>query len=129
MSAALWANGLDEEANEFLERAYQRVMLVANQTRDEQLRGSWLENVTLTARSSAIGRSTIPDRGLACLDRFNGEEVVALRRWNTLLSEKINKASQIILKPTSLPEKTLRRTSTRRRRIAASGQCTAASPG
>ncbi len=42
---ALWANGLDEEANEFLERAYQRVMLVANQTRDEQLRGSWLENV------------------------------------------------------------------------------------
>ena len=44
---ALWANGRDEEAEEFLDRAYQRVMLVANHTKDNTLRRSWLENVYL----------------------------------------------------------------------------------
>ncbi len=44
---ALWANGQDEEAEEYLDQAYQRVMLVANQTQDETLRRSWLENVYL----------------------------------------------------------------------------------
>jgi tetratricopeptide (TPR) repeat protein len=42
---ALWANGREEEAQPYLERAYQRVMLVAGQTRDPDLRAGWLENV------------------------------------------------------------------------------------
>ncbi|MBE0697264.1 MAG: hypothetical protein IH586_10105, partial [Anaerolineaceae bacterium] len=44
-TCALWANGRDEEAEKFLNEAYDRVMLVANQTKDDLLRGSWLENV------------------------------------------------------------------------------------
>jgi tetratricopeptide (TPR) repeat protein len=35
----------DEEADEYLQRAYDRVMLVAGKTRNEKLRRSWLENV------------------------------------------------------------------------------------
>jgi hypothetical protein len=42
---ALWANGIEETADDFLEKAYQRVMSVANQINDQALRGSWLENV------------------------------------------------------------------------------------
>ena len=34
-----------ETDDEFLHRAYERVMLVASQTQDETLRKSWLENV------------------------------------------------------------------------------------
>jgi hypothetical protein len=42
---ALWANNREEEAEAYLERAYQRIMQVANQLRDESLRRSWLEDV------------------------------------------------------------------------------------
>jgi hypothetical protein len=42
---ALWANGRDDEAYTHLEKAYLRVMEVANQTEDEELRRSWLEDV------------------------------------------------------------------------------------
>jgi tetratricopeptide (TPR) repeat protein len=42
---ALWANGQDDAAEEYLERAYQCIMTVANQLRDENLRRSWLEDV------------------------------------------------------------------------------------
>ncbi len=42
---ALRAAGREAEADEYLRRAYERVMLVAEKTRDETLRRSWLENV------------------------------------------------------------------------------------
>ncbi len=42
---ALWANGREDEAQPYLEQAYRRVMLVANQTSDPTLRRGWLENV------------------------------------------------------------------------------------
>jgi tetratricopeptide (TPR) repeat protein len=42
---ALWANGRDEEANELLELAYRRVMQVASQIRDTEVRRSWMEDV------------------------------------------------------------------------------------
>jgi adenylate cyclase len=35
----------EKEAEEYLQKAYDRVMLVANNTKDEELRRSWLENV------------------------------------------------------------------------------------
>jgi tetratricopeptide (TPR) repeat protein len=41
----LRALGRDAEADGFLRRAYERVMLVASKTHDEVLRQSWLENV------------------------------------------------------------------------------------
>jgi len=44
---ALWANGLDEEASIYLEQAYERVMQVAQQIKDTEQRGIWLENVYL----------------------------------------------------------------------------------
>lgn len=42
---ALWANGQDEEANALLEQAYRRVMQVAGQIRDIDVRRSWMEDV------------------------------------------------------------------------------------
>ncbi len=42
---ALRVAGREAEANDFLRRAYERVMLVAEKTHDETLRRSWLENV------------------------------------------------------------------------------------
>jgi hypothetical protein len=39
------ALGRDDEADDYLRRAYERVMLVASKTQDETLRQSWLENV------------------------------------------------------------------------------------
>jgi tetratricopeptide (TPR) repeat protein len=44
-SLALRANGHDNQADDYLQRAYERVMLVASKTQDERLRRSWLENV------------------------------------------------------------------------------------
>jgi predicted ATPase len=44
-SLALRANGHDDQADDYLQRAYERVMLVASKTQDEALRQSWLENV------------------------------------------------------------------------------------
>ena len=44
-SRALRANGHGAEADEYLQKAYDRVMLVASKTKDETLRQSWLENV------------------------------------------------------------------------------------
>ena len=41
----LRAQGHDAEADGYLQRAYERVMLVASKTQDEALRQSWLENV------------------------------------------------------------------------------------
>ena len=37
--------GRESEVDEYLRRAYERVMLVANNTKDEGLKRSWLENV------------------------------------------------------------------------------------
>jgi len=47
-ACALWANGMEEPANTLLERAYARVMKIANATQDENLRKSWLEDTYLT---------------------------------------------------------------------------------
>ncbi len=44
-SRSLRALGRGAEADEYLRKAYERVMLVAGKTRDETLRRSWLENV------------------------------------------------------------------------------------
>lgn len=44
---ALWANGQDEEAARYLERAYQRLMHVARLMEDPELRRSWLEDIPL----------------------------------------------------------------------------------
>lgn len=44
-SRALRAVGRTAEADDYLRRAYERVVLVANNTKDETLRRSWLENV------------------------------------------------------------------------------------
>jgi adenylate cyclase len=41
----LYALGRDDEARIYLQKAYDRVMLVANNTQDQELRASWLENV------------------------------------------------------------------------------------
>jgi hypothetical protein len=41
----LCALGRGAEADRYLQRAYERVMLVASKTQDERLRQSWLENV------------------------------------------------------------------------------------
>jgi tetratricopeptide (TPR) repeat protein len=41
----LRALGRDAEADDYLQRAYDRVMLVASKTQDETLRRGWLENV------------------------------------------------------------------------------------
>jgi len=46
-ACALWANERNDEAADFLERAYQRIMLVARNIQNEDLRRSWLENVRL----------------------------------------------------------------------------------
>jgi tetratricopeptide (TPR) repeat protein len=43
----LRALGREKEADEYLQRAYDRVMLVAGKTRDAKLRQSWLENVKM----------------------------------------------------------------------------------
>jgi predicted ATPase/class 3 adenylate cyclase len=40
----------DSEANEYLLRAYERVMLVAEKTKDPDLRRSWLENVSINKK-------------------------------------------------------------------------------
>ncbi|MGD2159328.1 MAG: tetratricopeptide repeat protein, partial [Anaerolineales bacterium] len=42
---ALSGHGRDGEAKGYLKQAFDRVMLVANNTRDEELRRSWLDNV------------------------------------------------------------------------------------
>ena len=56
-SRALLANGQQAEAEEYLHRAYERVLLVAEQTDDSELRRSWLEDVRtnreITARWEA----------------------------------------------------------------------------
>ena len=44
-SRVLSALGRTAEADEYLRRAYERVMLVARKTQDPELRCSWLENV------------------------------------------------------------------------------------
>jgi len=44
-SRILRSLGRDKEADEYLKHAYDRVMLVANNTKDQGLRRSWLENV------------------------------------------------------------------------------------
>ncbi len=44
-SRALRAAGREAEADDYLRRAYERVMLVAHKTKDDTLRRSWLENV------------------------------------------------------------------------------------
>ena len=44
-SRALLANGRQAEAEDFLRRAHERVLLVAGQTDDPELRRSWLEDV------------------------------------------------------------------------------------
>ncbi len=43
----LAAEGEEAEADEYLEKAYNRVMLVAGKTKDSTLRRSWLENVAV----------------------------------------------------------------------------------
>ncbi len=42
---ALWANADTETAAAYLEKAYQRVMLVANNLQNAEYRKSWLEDV------------------------------------------------------------------------------------
>jgi hypothetical protein len=44
-SRVLRALGQETEADEYLQRAYERVMLVAGKTTDPELKQSWLENV------------------------------------------------------------------------------------
>ena len=44
-SRILRALGRGAEADAYLHKAYERVMLVASKTKDESLRRSWLENV------------------------------------------------------------------------------------
>lgn len=44
-SRALRVNGREEEADEYLHQAYERVMMVAGKISDEDLRRSYLENV------------------------------------------------------------------------------------
>lgn len=44
---ALWANNRAEEAAVHLEQSYQRVMKVANQIQNEEVRKSWLEDVSI----------------------------------------------------------------------------------
>ena len=46
-SRALLANGRLAEAEEYLRRAHERVLLVAEQTDDAELRRSWLEDVRI----------------------------------------------------------------------------------
>jgi tetratricopeptide (TPR) repeat protein len=46
-SRILRALGKEAEADEYLQRAYQRVMLVAGKTTDPELKRSWLENVAV----------------------------------------------------------------------------------
>jgi tetratricopeptide (TPR) repeat protein len=46
-SRALRAAGREAEADDYLRRAYERVMLVADKTHDESLHRSWLENVRI----------------------------------------------------------------------------------
>lgn len=46
-ACARWANSQDDEANFFLENAYQRVMKVAGSITNEEMRKSWLEDVYL----------------------------------------------------------------------------------
>jgi hypothetical protein len=45
---ALLANGDEDEALEYLNKAYERVMVVAGKTTDPELRRSWLEDVPTT---------------------------------------------------------------------------------
>ncbi len=42
---ALYELGRDDEAKEYLQQAYDRVMFIANNTKDEELRKRWLEKV------------------------------------------------------------------------------------
>jgi hypothetical protein len=44
-ACALWANNQDDDAFAYLENAYQRVMKVASQIKNEDIRKSWLEDV------------------------------------------------------------------------------------
>ncbi|UCF61831.1 MAG: protein kinase, partial [Anaerolineaceae bacterium] len=44
-ATALYGLGRENEARGYLQQAFDRVMLVANNTKDEKLRRSWLENV------------------------------------------------------------------------------------
>ncbi len=44
-SRALRVNGREEEADEYLHQAYERVMMVAGKINDEDLRRTFLENV------------------------------------------------------------------------------------
>jgi tetratricopeptide (TPR) repeat protein len=44
-AGALYGLGRENEAKGYLQQAYDRVMLVANNTKDEKLRQSWLQNV------------------------------------------------------------------------------------
>ena len=57
------ANNQPEKADEFLRKAYQRVMLVAGKIQDEDLRNSYLENVQGNREllQEAIARGIAPD--------------------------------------------------------------------
>ncbi|MGW8144743.1 MAG: protein kinase domain-containing protein [Anaerolineales bacterium] len=44
-SRALWANGLEQEADKALQKAYGRMRMVAGNIKDDELRRSYLENV------------------------------------------------------------------------------------
>ena len=46
-SRALRAAGREAESDDYLRRAYERVMLIAGKTQDEALRQGWLENVRI----------------------------------------------------------------------------------
>ena len=56
---ALRAVGRTAEADDYLRKAYERVMLVANNTKDETLRRSWLENVRENREIVAAWRQRI----------------------------------------------------------------------
>jgi tetratricopeptide (TPR) repeat protein len=55
-SRVLQALGQGPEADEYLQRAYERVMLVARNTRDEELRRGWLEKVAVNREILAACR-------------------------------------------------------------------------
>ena len=51
----------DSEADEYLLRAYERVMLVAEKTKDPELRRSWLENVRVNKEIIEV----VAERGIS----------------------------------------------------------------
>jgi tetratricopeptide (TPR) repeat protein len=57
----LYKLGREDEAKEYLQKAYDRIMLVANNTKAEALRRSWLENVKVNREILEAGS----ERGIA----------------------------------------------------------------